>query len=77
MFSPRFTSNGTYFPWTYDGLKVTSSSYRGKMTDNQVVIVVQALLYFTQLVSKVIHGFMRNYPTNETSELTNNKEKKE
>jgi len=51
----------------YHGINVTYSSYRGKMTDNQVVRVVQGLLYFTQLVPRVIHGLMRNYPVNEIS----------
>jgi len=44
------------------------------MIDNQVVIDVQALLYFTQLVSWVTHGFMQ---TNLWMNETNNKAKKE
>ena len=47
------------------------------MTDNEVVIVAQGLLYITQLVSRVIHGFMQTILQNETSEVTNNKEKQE
>ena len=38
------------------------------MIDNQVAIAIQTLLYFTQLVSWVTHGFMQtNLKTNETN----------
>ena len=61
----------------YHGLKVKSSSYRGWMTDNQVVVVAQCLFYFTHLVSRAIDGFMWNYSMNKKRKLTNNKAKKE
>ena len=48
------------------------------MTDNQVVIVVQTLLYFTQLISWVTHGFMWiNLWKQQVKKLTINKEKQE
>ena len=40
------------------------------------MVVVQALLNFTQLTSRVIHGFMQNYHMNETSERTKNQQRK-
>ena len=40
----------------YHGLKTTSSYIREWTTDNQMLIAVQVLLYFTQLVSRVAHS---------------------